>query len=66
MPALGEDAQDAEDEISEPEDDSLAGQMTIMRGGTTKKRRAESDDEDDDSDTGGGEKSDNSSDGDGD
>jgi len=53
---LGEDAQGEEDEISEPEEDSLAGQMTAMRGGPVKKRQAESDDdEDDDSDTDGDE-----------
>ena len=33
----GEDAQGAEDEISEPEEDSLTGQMAIMRGGSVKK-----------------------------
>ncbi|EMD31768.1 hypothetical protein CERSUDRAFT_119351 [Gelatoporia subvermispora B] len=41
-----------EDEISEPEEDSLAGQMAMMRGGSVKKR-SESDDEsstDDDED----------------
>ena len=47
---LGKDAQDAEDEISEPEEDSLAVQMAIARGGSVQKRQAESDDEDDDSD----------------
>ena len=62
MSTLSEGAQGAEDEISEPEEDSLVGQMTIIRGGFTKKRQAESDDEDDDSDTDGDQKSDNSSD----
>jgi translocation protein SEC63 len=57
--ALGEDAQGAEDEISDPEEDSLAGQMAAMRGGAVKKRQAESD-EDDDSDTDGDEKDDSS------
>ena len=57
--ALGEDAQGAEDEISDPEEDSLAGQMAAMRGGAVKKRQAESDD-DDDSDTDGDEKGDSS------
>jgi len=45
-----------EDEISEPEEDSLAGQMNVMRGGPVKrKKRAESDDsdEEDESDTDG-------------
>ena len=62
--ALGEDAQGAEDEILEPEEDCLAGQIAIMRGGTAKKRQAESDNEVDDIDTDGGQKSDNSSDSD--
>lgn len=52
-----------EDEISDPEEDSLAGQMAVMRGGSVKKRQAESDDE---SDTDGDEKSDNGSDSDSD
>ena len=35
-----------EDEISDPEEDSLAGQMAMMRGGKVKKRPdGESDDE---------------------
>lgn len=36
-----------EDEISDPEEDSLAGQMAMMRGGSVKKRKdeEESDDE---------------------
>ena len=59
MSALGEDAQGAEDEISDPEEDSLAGQMAVMRGGSVKKRQTESDDEDD-SDTDGDEKEDSS------
>ena len=60
--ALGEDAQGAEDEISEPEEDSLAGQMAMMRGGSVKKFQAESEDDDDGNDTDGGQKSDDSSD----
>ena len=64
---MGDDAEDAEDEISEPEEDSLAGQMAAMRGGPVKKRQAESDDdEDDDSDTDGDEEADDSSDSDSD
>lgn len=65
MSALGEDAHDAEDEISDPEEDSLAGQMAAMRGGSVKKRQ-ESDDEDDDSDSDGDEKADGGSDSDSD
>ena len=64
---MGEDAQGTEDEISEPEEDSLAGQMAAMRGGPVKKRQADNDDdEDDDSDTDGDEKADDSSDSDSD
>lgn len=60
---MGEDSQDSEDEISEPEEDSLAGQMAAMRGGPVKKRQGESDDdEDDDSDTDGDDGADDSSD----
>ena len=61
---MGEDAQGEEDEISDPEEDSLAGQMAVMRGGSVKKNRVESDDEDDDSDTDGDQKSDDGSDSD--
>ena len=61
---MGEDSQGAEDEISDPEEDSLAGQMAAMRGGAVKKRQAESDD--DDSDTDGDEKGEDSSDSDSD
>jgi translocation protein SEC63 len=35
----------SEDEISEPDEDSLAGQMAAMKGQPVKKRREESDDE---------------------
>ncbi|EED83722.1 predicted protein [Postia placenta Mad-698-R] len=51
---LNTDDQNSDDDISEPEEDSLAGQMALMRGGTVKKRHGEeSDDEsstDDDQD----------------
>ncbi|KAI0301942.1 Sec63 Brl domain-containing protein [Multifurca ochricompacta] len=43
--ALNADEQHKEDEISDPEEDSLAGQMAAMRGGSVKKRKEESDDE---------------------
>jgi translocation protein SEC63 len=43
--ALNADEQHQEDEISDPEEDSLAGQMAAMRGGSVKKRLGESDDE---------------------
>ncbi|KAH7930315.1 translocation protein sec63 [Leucogyrophana mollusca] len=60
--ALNADEQAAEDEISDPEEDSLAGQMAAMRGGAVKKGQdagADSEDEsstDDDQD--GGDSSD--------
>ena len=60
--ALGEDAQGTEDEILEPEEDSLAGQMAMMRGCSVKKFQAESEDDGDGSDTDGDQKSDDSSD----
>ncbi|KAI0057746.1 translocation protein sec63 [Artomyces pyxidatus] len=51
----------ADDEISEPEEDTLAGQMAAMRGGAVKKRVEESDDEsstdDDDDDAAGNDSS---------
>lgn len=48
---MDEDAQGADDEISEPEEDNLAGYMTMMCCGSVKKSHAESEDEDDHSDT---------------
>ena len=39
-----------EDEISDPEEDSLAGQMALMRGGSVKKH-ADNDESDDESST---------------
>ncbi|KDQ65135.1 hypothetical protein JAAARDRAFT_168038 [Jaapia argillacea MUCL 33604] len=47
--ALNADEQAIEDEISDPEEDSLAGQMAAMRGGSVKKRKDE--DSDDESST---------------
>ena len=58
---MGEDARGAENDISQLEEDGLAEQMAMMRGGPVK-RQAESEDEDDDSDTDGDQKSDNSGD----
>jgi len=43
--ALGAEGEVAEDEISEPDEDTLAGQMAAMRGGKVKKKAASSDDE---------------------
>ncbi|KAM5540600.1 hypothetical protein V8D89_005631 [Ganoderma adspersum] len=47
------DAEDAnDDDISEPEEDSLAGQMALMRGGSVKKQPdGEEEDDDDESST---------------
>ena len=47
------DVQDAEDDISEPEEDSLAGQMAAMRGQPVK--RIDGQDEDDDESSSGSE-----------
>jgi translocation protein SEC63 len=49
--ALGPDAQWEEDEISEPDEDSLAGQMALMKGGAVKR----DDDSNDESSTDGDE-----------
>lgn len=43
--ALTADEQGAEDEISDPEEDSIAGQMAAMRGGPVKKLAVSDDDE---------------------
>lgn len=46
------DAEDAgDDDISDPEEDSLAGQMALMRGGSVKKRPEEEEEDDDESST---------------
>ncbi|KAG9091663.1 secretory subunit [Ceratobasidium sp. 370] len=58
--ALSAEEAGAEDEISDPDEDTLAGQMAAMRGGAVK--RAADEDEDDESDTDGDESSDDSSD----
>jgi len=54
--ALNADEQEAEDEISDPEEDSLAGQMAAMRGGAVKRVQDEESDEesstDDDQESG--------------
>ncbi|KAI0029685.1 Sec63 Brl domain-containing protein [Vararia minispora EC-137] len=57
--ALGVDAQGAEDDISDPEEDSLAGQMAAMRGGPVKRRPV--DESDDESTTDDGDKDKDSS-----
>jgi len=62
--ALNADEQDSEDEISEPDEDTLAGQMAAMRGGQVKRR--DEDESDDESTTDGDEESNSSSDSDSD
>ncbi|KAG9081434.1 secretory subunit [Ceratobasidium sp. UAMH 11750] len=57
--ALSAEEAGAEDEISDPDEDTLAGQMAAMRGGAVKRA---ADDDDDESDTDGDESSDDSSD----
>lgn len=65
MSALTPEEQGAEDDISDPEEDSLAGQMAAMRGLSVKKIvDADSDGEDDDSTTDGDQSSDSDSDSD--
>ena len=57
---LNADERGMDDEISDPEEDSLAGQMAAMRGGSVKKARAaDSDDESgtDDESSGGSDSS---------
>lgn len=59
--ALDEDEQGVEDEISEPEEDTLAGQMAAMRGGSVKKSKYHDDEDEDESTTDGDEGSDSDS-----
>lgn len=49
--ALNADEYQAEDEISDPEEDSLAGQMAAMRGGAVKKSQQYDQGSDDESTT---------------
>ena len=60
---LGTDAQDVEDDISDPEEDSLAGQMAALRGGPVKKIN-DDEESDEESDTDGEGGNDSSSDSD--
>jgi translocation protein SEC63 len=62
--ALNADEQGAEDEISDPDEDTLAGQMAAMRGGSVRKR--EEDESDEESSTDDDQESHNSSDSDSD
>jgi translocation protein SEC63 len=63
--ALTADEQGAEDEISDPEEDTIAGQMAAMRGGPVKKL-AVSGSDDDESTTDGEQSSGSDSDSDSD
>ena len=42
-PANGEELVGEEDEISEPDEDTIAGQMAIMKGGTARKAGGDDD-----------------------
>ncbi|KAF8306252.1 hypothetical protein DL93DRAFT_2065614 [Clavulina sp. PMI_390] len=64
--ALTDEEQGAEDDISDPEEDSLAGQMAALRGGPVKRALVEESDDDDDSTTDGDASSDSDSDSDSD
>lgn len=66
MSALTPEEQGAEDDISDPEEDSLAGQMAALRGGSVKRvaEGGDSEDDDDDSTTDGEQSSDSDSDSD--
>jgi translocation protein SEC63 len=59
--ALDEDEKGVEDEISEPEEDTLAGQMAAMRGGSVKKSKYHDDEDEDESTTDGDEDNDSDS-----
>lgn len=54
----------SEDEISDPDEDTLAGQMAAMRGGSVKKARMESDDDESSTDDNKSDASDSDSDSD--
>lgn len=65
LSALEEDERGVEDEISDPEEDTLAGQMAAMRGGSVKKspyyKQVNGDSDDEESTTDGDEDSDSDS-----
>lgn len=58
---MNADEQPGEDEISDPDEDSLAGQMSAMRGGKVKKAEEREDQSEDESSTDDGESDDSSS-----
>ena len=45
------DDQGSDDDISDPDEDTLAGQMAAMRGGSVKKIRSQDEESDDESST---------------
>lgn len=53
-----------EDEISDPEEDSLAGQMALMKGGSVKRASARDESDDESTTDGEQEEADSSSDSD--
>ena len=57
---LNADEQGVDDEISDPEEDTLAGQMALMRGGSVKKATLEDSDDESGTDDESGEHSDSS------
>ncbi|KAL4078454.1 Sec63 Brl domain-containing protein [Scleroderma yunnanense] len=61
---LAAEEQDREDEISDPEEDTLAGQMAAMRGGPVKRMPAVEEEDSDESSTDDGRDTDDSSDSD--
>ena len=64
MSALDAEEQTAEDVISDPEEDTLAGQMAAMRGGSVKQRAVAESDEESSTDGDEGKGNDSSSDSD--
>ncbi|KAJ7090585.1 Sec63 Brl domain-containing protein [Mycena crocata] len=66
LSALTADEQGDEDEISDPDEDTIAGQMAAMRGGSVKKSTAEDEESDEESSTDDDKSSGDSSDSDSD
>jgi translocation protein SEC63 len=48
LEALGAEAKVVEDDISEPDEDSIAGQMAVLRGQPVRRIADDEDDEDED------------------
>lgn len=66
LSALTADEQGDEDEISDPDEDTIAGQMAAMRGGNVKKLTVEDEESDEESSTDDDKSSGSSSDSDSD